>query len=177
MILDKHKIIFVHINRTGGTSIEKFFNSKLHDHSCAQHILAEVGKEKWNEYFKFSIVRNPWDRLVSAYSRRVKCNELCSSVTFKDWFFEIRNEWWVVQSNWLNSDLDHVGRFENLNLTYELICNKCNLKNKIQHINKTKHFHYSFYYNKEMIYLVEKICKKDINKFKYSYFRHPRIYL
>ena len=77
MILDDHKILFIHIPRTGGTSVEKFFEFKTHDNLLstqssirnAQHLtLKEYTQEiDIEKYFKFTIVRNPWDRLLSWY--------------------------------------------------------------------------------------------------------------
>lgn len=68
MISDEFKCIFVHINKTAGSSVEVFFE----EYPRAQHVVTtkcieEYGKRKWNKYFKFSIVRNPWDRLLSWY--------------------------------------------------------------------------------------------------------------
>ena len=72
MILHDKKIIFVHIPRTGGTSVEKYFNFKF-DHGwkpeTAQHLTLEEYDNHYDikNYFKFTIVRNPWDRLLSWY--------------------------------------------------------------------------------------------------------------
>lgn len=68
MISDEFKCIFVHINKTAGSSIEVFFG----EYPRAQHVVTtkcieEYGRKKWNKYFKFSVVRNPWDRLLSWY--------------------------------------------------------------------------------------------------------------
>jgi len=71
MILRDKKILFVHIPRTGGVSVEKYFNWESgvgwKDSDLAQHLTLE--EYSWNndlnDYFKFSFVRNPWDRLVS----------------------------------------------------------------------------------------------------------------
>jgi len=72
MILPHKKIIFIHIPRTGGTSVEKYFNFKPSVDwkiKTAQHLtLKEYGDHyELDDYFKFSIVRNPWDRLISWY--------------------------------------------------------------------------------------------------------------
>ena len=72
MILPRKKIIFIHIPRTGGTSVEKYFNFK-HEAgwkpATAQHFTLEEYSKHYDldKYFKFSIVRNPWDRLMSWY--------------------------------------------------------------------------------------------------------------
>ena len=69
MISDKHKLIFIHIPKCAGCSIEKIFNSSMMDHQTALEIKSKHA-EKWNSYFKFTIVRNTWERLVSIYHFR-----------------------------------------------------------------------------------------------------------
>ena len=75
MVLDDLGLIFVHITRTGGTSIEVALAgqdwwqiSPQTKHLSARQIRIQVGEEKWSDYFKFSIVRNPWDRVVSMFA-------------------------------------------------------------------------------------------------------------
>ena len=72
MICHKHKCIFVHIQRCGGTSMEKAivgYDLWQSDERREKHILASQAKalyaDYWDNYFKFSFVRNPWDRMVS----------------------------------------------------------------------------------------------------------------
>ena len=87
MISDEHKSIFIHIPKTGGVSIKYLLSKKYEyedqeqwiedvrkkqmfapiDHLDARESLALYGKEKWDEYFKFAFVRNPWDLAVSLY--------------------------------------------------------------------------------------------------------------
>ena len=72
----KHKFIFIHIPKNAGTSIRNSFNingydkqvvSKRYPHSTCSEIKKYCGDEIWNSYYKFSFVRNPFDRLVSFY--------------------------------------------------------------------------------------------------------------
>ena len=70
MILEKPKLLFIHIPRTGGSSIENFFNfcpCAPMNKKESQYSTLEESKEycKIENYFKFTIVRNPWDRLLS----------------------------------------------------------------------------------------------------------------
>ena len=71
MINHKYKFIFIHIPKTGGTSIEQVFYSKSNktDVPCKHYTLKmlERGNLVPKDYFKFSFVRNPWDMTVSQY--------------------------------------------------------------------------------------------------------------
>ena len=64
MILKKEKIIYVHINKTAGSSIEIAFDNQQ---PPKQHLAFRHYCEKYDtkKYFTFSFVRNTWDRMVS----------------------------------------------------------------------------------------------------------------
>ena len=65
--------IFIHINKTGGTSIEKALGLEK-DHLTASEKKTAIGKQKWKKIYSFAFVRNPWDKVVSHYHHRVKMN-------------------------------------------------------------------------------------------------------
>ncbi len=71
MIIDELKLVFVHIQKTGGNSISKALGQSTgHStkHFTAAQLRSLAGEDAWNAYFKFAFVRNPWDRLVSWWS-------------------------------------------------------------------------------------------------------------
>ena len=75
IISEKGKFIFVHIQKTAGKTIEGVIKKNYPDskfwygrHGHAINGIKEIGQEKWDEYFTFAFVRNPWDRLVSWYA-------------------------------------------------------------------------------------------------------------
>ena len=69
------EFIFLHVPRTGGTSIRKSLGSSCElivqagDHEDMADIRRVIGRNSsiWQDYVKFAFVRNPWDRLVSAF--------------------------------------------------------------------------------------------------------------
>lgn len=82
-ISHKYKAIFVHIQRTGGNSIQRIFEEFDPDlietvpvdpsknrtkHCYISDIKAAVDEAVFSSYTKFCVVRNPFDRMVSWYS-------------------------------------------------------------------------------------------------------------
>ena len=81
MISHDFKTIFVHIPKTGGTSIEAMFGFAEYD-KFGLLTKDKVGKGKhwgakeyyqywedfYKDYFKFTVVRNPWERDLSLYN-------------------------------------------------------------------------------------------------------------
>ena len=75
----KHKILFLHIPKAAGSSINALIKSLDPDsgalceraHESASHIY-EKHPNEFKEYFKFAVVRNPWARAVSLYHYRQK---------------------------------------------------------------------------------------------------------
>lgn len=81
-ISDEYGIIFIHIPKTGGTTIEYLFeiqgtveNLLSYDYiesPAYQHLTYDMLKQrvpafKFDTYMKFAFVRNPWERLVSTF--------------------------------------------------------------------------------------------------------------
>jgi chondroitin 4-sulfotransferase 11 len=77
---DKHKIIFFHIPKTGGSSIELAFglftfnngyridnNIKAMQHFTWEEYKNYLGQKKYDEYYKFTIIRNPYNKVISDY--------------------------------------------------------------------------------------------------------------
>ncbi len=67
MISHKHRCIFVHIPKTAGNSVRKAFGLRWQDHQDISCYARELDGRTFRTYFKFAIVRNPWERLLSDY--------------------------------------------------------------------------------------------------------------
>lgn len=171
MVSNKHKCIFIHIPKVAGQSIELFFlNLNKLDWSTREELLLKpnsnpkkgpprlahlksneyldlkhVSHKDYNNFYKFSFVRNPWDRLVSLY----KFSKINQSISFQRFVKKIlpkliKNEKWfygkqydfIYHKNKLN--VDFVGKFENLHQDFSTVCDKLNIKfNELPHKNKS----------------------------------------
>lgn len=197
MIIDENrKIIFSRHQKTGSTSIvkalglriyerfpnqkelNKFIQSKTGLRYDGHHVpLYELKKtypdiyRKRNDYFKFSFTRNPWDKLVSAWKFLQRRKYKPSKCNFKE--FVKKNTVWIgVEMNTIDfsNGCDFIGKFENLQEDFDFICEKIGEpKKKLGHFNKTKHDHYTSYYDDETREIVQKKYAKDIEYFGYKF--------
>tara|TARA_Y100001963_G_scaffold156262_1_gene249419 strand:- start:2620 stop:3201 length:582 start_codon:yes stop_codon:yes gene_type:complete len=187
----------MHINKTAGTSIEvaldgwKPHSSDPEKHMNVKSIVEKHGEELWEKYFTFTFVRNPWDRMVSMFFWRKRVKFIPKELEFKE--FVMDWEYWKMfrikdsndrdfvekkiltslpQLEWFDPKfkLDFVGRFENVQKDFDLVCDKLNIKKiKLQNRYKTFHDHYSLYYDKETINKIKKIWGVDIKAFNYQF--------
>ncbi len=72
MINHQYRCIFVHIPKTAGKSINRFFGMRWQNHKDLFRYAEELEPRVFAGYFKFAIVRNPWDRMLSEYNFQKK---------------------------------------------------------------------------------------------------------
>lgn len=82
--------VFVHINKCGGTSMERALGLPFINHATALEHRSVLGERRWSNRFVFSLVRNPYFRLASMYlyqSSAQSCK--VSTGDFTRWLEEI----------------------------------------------------------------------------------------
>jgi hypothetical protein len=204
VISHAHRCIFVHIPRTGGTSIENViwpgerteadlwmgFVSKYRNkyqtgglqHLLATQIRREVGDGLFTAYFKFTFVRNPWDRAVSQYmlTRRRKDLQEYIGMSGGDSFeryLELisRREHvqWTPQHRFIFDGegrllVDYVGRFESLERDAAGVFERIGVGGALPHAHATERLSTATYYNRCTIERVAQIYAQDIEVFGYS---------
>lgn len=206
MISHKYKCIFVHIPKCGGTSIEDviwpgprtvqdLWKGQVDDvnkyqtggmqHLFARHIRQEVGDEIFNSYFKFAIVRNPWDKVVSQFVRtkyrrrdlrkKLGVRKSVDLATYLKAIRRVTNVQWDAQHKFLEDDkgeliVDYVGRFEQLEKEFSHISGVIGLPPlSLPHMKKSERSHYRDYFDAESRAAAADIYRRDIEKFGYEF--------
>lgn len=129
------------------------------------------------DFFKFAVVRNPWDRMVSRYFYSKKISKKFINFSFNEFLnYDLKNNANVLNQynfctdNKDNFCLDKVIKFENLNEDFNKISSKIfNKKDMLSHFNKSDHKQYREYYNHKMKDKIYNFCKKDIEFFEYEF--------
>jgi len=65
------KLIFIHIPKCAGCSVKRYFNMKTEVDNHESAFMAKKRCEYWNEYTKFTVVRNPWEAELSFFFHRL----------------------------------------------------------------------------------------------------------
>lgn len=213
MISHEHKLIFIHIPKCAGSSIKNHIfgdirmdwktpnyellygwcpKRKIHlQHATAKQLLEMdlIKEEIWNEYFKFTIVRNPWDRAYSDYlwimqDRNIKGSfrqYITKTGDFEPYLtnsetMDFRGDHLIPQTDFFSQKgklkMDFVGSFENLAKDMTIVNQKSHLANPFdshEKNNKNRLSHYSLFYTKSRKELVDHYYSEDIEQLNYSF--------
>lgn len=190
MIDHQYKFIFIHISKTGGTSIEHALNPNVpldkpsisdatgNTRFIGKHWSAKRYKrehsDEYKNYFTFAFVRNPWDRMLSNYKFLKLIDWIdCSFdewITNPTWGFDAYSYEGMICDNSGLIIVDYIGKFETLQQDFNIVCDKIGIsQQQLPHTNKTKHKHYTEYYDDETREIVAEKYKKDIEYFGYEF--------
>lgn len=175
-----------------GKWIHRSMNSEnFHQHDSAIAIRDKIGPDIWNSYFKFSIARNPWDRVVSLFNWKGRndpglrprkrfyhrigfpYDEL--GITRKLFSEFVNSDWKTNDSFYIIDDelcVDFIIRYENLAHDFSGICKRVGLDNiSLPHLKSgfRQGFHYSEYYDEASRSVVAERHKNDIRFFGYRF--------
>lgn len=180
--------IFLHINKTAGTSVLRAIGIPVKQHRTAREIIERIGMEKWQSAWKFAFVRNPWDRAVSLYEYRrgkdrtgIASNEL----SFTEWACRVFGDdpdprynnnprSFQPQCDWLKDShgdiaIDFIGRFERLADDFSRVAEKIAPGAGLQHLNASRRENYTTYYDSMSRKAVARWFAEDIDRFGYTF--------
>ena len=196
VINHQYKCIFIHIQRTAGSYIENLVDGKDWWHETVRqekHLLASQARELysgyWDDYFKFSIVRNPWARIVSCLkwpqhfgvkningridlSDYKKKYSFPNTVEYDHRFHKLSDipngQEGYGYSNILNENLDFIATYENLQNDAEFIFDRIGLNKKFKFIQGASQ-NYRKYFTKQSQNDIEAMYYKDNIKYGYEF--------
>lgn len=208
MISNTKRFIMVHIPRTGGTQVEAWLghygitlkgehnrHSMYFKHAFARDIRRMMGT-LYEEYFKFSVVRNPWDWVVSNYMFN-RGLHLCyvSGTRYeilrtpgqippwaKDMTFDHWLRWWLdeFQPTQVGMLLDDVGRplmnevykFESLRDDIQRLCTRLGLQIVERPADTRSHGRdpdYRSYYSERSRQWVAEHFRREVEQYGYAF--------
>lgn len=212
MICHRYKCVFIHIPKNAGQSIEHVFLELLnltwetraplllrpndkpelgpprlaHLHADEYVRYDYMPQEMYDDYFKFTFVRNPWSRIISIY-KHLGFNRKCDFKTFlmgvfsdtifndKHWFVGPQCEYVCAE----NGDFlpNFVGRFEDLQNGFNHVCQEIGLSAiQLPHANKSGTSDSKFGFCVRPMQLVTNILRSISKKTIPSYDRYQDYY-
>ncbi len=172
MICREYSCLYVHIPKTAGQSIEQFFMDRLgldwetdrdrlllgnnadpargteklsHLSAIEYTRCGYVDQATFDELFKFSFVRNPWERIVSEYryrnyfhhrSFRDFLQHRLPQPGWSDKYRHIMPQYDMLHDADGQLQVDFVGRFENLQADFARVCTRLGIADsKLPHRN------------------------------------------
>jgi hypothetical protein len=196
------RYVFIHIPKCAGTSIHRALGilhdrlslpvdpKRYHKHSKACDVRRILGPI-WDQSFKFSMIRNPWDLMVSSYHwwlthaaryrslavQTAQVREMGSFAKFMQSKFGtkmINEQPGEELLDWISDDhkitVDLVGRYETLDQDWIRICEKLG----VEHIplgreNRVARADYQSFYDEASKRSVAERFSKTIELFGYEF--------
>jgi chondroitin 4-sulfotransferase 11 len=196
----RYNCLFVHIPRTAGTTVEKILGihrewptldlDVLHGALVLgnqEYQLQHLSFREASQFlpkctgnrFAFTFVRNPWDRMVSAYfwlggrgiekEFEIFVDRACEIVNSRQ-ELEGRNCHFRPQVEFLDAQIYFVGRFESFYSDLNKVLTELRVSARnIPHELKTSHGLYAKYYSDRLRKRVASTYESDIDAFKYTF--------
>lgn len=156
---------------TGGGPAHHF------NHTSAELLKRRLEAEAFDEYYKFCVVRNPWDRAVSLfYWQKQHSPHLPETLTFEDFLTQASPDILTNTSIYMLGNkpaVDRFIRFENLKEEWPELLDSLGLERvelpRAKSYSRKKREHYSLMYNDSSISLIAKHCHWEIDRFGYEF--------
>lgn len=179
-------VIFIHINKTGGSSIERALGLPF-QHRTAMDIREDIGAARWQGRFKFAFVRNPWDKVASHYRFRVKTDQTGlgeSRLEFSEWVKRAYGDrdpryydnplMFMPQLDWISDEdgqvaVDFIGRFERLADDFQEVCRRIGVHATLPHLKSSGDHDYRDAYDEAARAIVADRFARDLEHFGYTF--------
>ena len=195
---DKYGIVFLHIPKTAGSALLKHaFDSEHNGHYRPVHYY-DYSASKFLSYKKIAVVRNPWDRIVSAfhylkqdvgggkYALKFAQEWLGDIDKFEDFILRMqsdvkfrfamlkwdhfRPQWDFISYNGVYC-VDLLGRYEDIDGFYSVLCAELGMEwRELKKTNSSKRaVSYRDYFDVNARNFVAEIYSEEIEFLKYEF--------
>lgn len=185
------KSIFIHVPKCAGTSVsDAFYPGNSIGHRPASWYQTRF-PEEYNNYFTYSFTRNPWDRLVSAYTylrsqeNTRQDGEWAKMLNQYDSFDSFVLDWVCAENiskkihfcpqylyicdNFGAVSLDYVGKLESFSDDFVHVAKQLGISAELKNLNRSRNDDYRCYYKDKTIEHVANVYQRDIQLFNYSF--------
>lgn len=200
MISFQKRFLFIHIPKTAGNSIQSVLgdysedqlvalrkeqdgierfglrnpNYKIRKHSTLREYRDTLGDEQFRKLYRFTCVRNPWDRMVSYYFTPTQSPESWDRKKFRGIISKVVSIADYLRLNENEEDpfanVDYIMRFENLADDFCTLCNQLKISPAtLPQYNRSTREHYSKYYDDELREFVATRFAAEIERFGYTF--------
>lgn len=152
-------------------------------HVWASRLRDGVDETFFDNAFKFSFVRNPWDWQVSLYHwyrdhPEHRMHDMISKMSFADYAkWRAETPPLYYQLSYLMDEggkmlVDEIGRFENLKEDFARICARIGVTPQLQRVNTTQSRSgrdFRYYYDDTSRELIGETYKRDVEAFGYCF--------
>lgn len=174
----EHRHVFIHVPKTGGTSMSHLPWIRGGDHGRARDLVPQAP-----QYFSWGFVRCPYDRLVSVYHAAVQHGQRWPAVeeagSFAEFVRRIGVGRWQVaphalpMTHFLCGDsgrvvVDFVGRFERIEADFGEVCRRLGQEERLPHRNATDHPPWPELYTPDLVAIVNRVYASDFTTFGYE---------
>jgi hypothetical protein len=202
MISFQKRFLFVHIPKTAGNSIQSVLrdysedelvalrseqdgierfglrnpNYKVKKHSTLAEYLVALGETQFGDLYRFTCVRNPWDRMVSYYFTPTQNTVPWAPKKFRNVIVKALPVADYLRLSERDNDpfenVNYIMRFENLVDDFRTVCRALDISpTTLPQHNRSNREHYSRYYNDELRELVRARFTAEIERFGYTFER------
>lgn len=201
-----HRCIFVAMPKTGTHSVRQalrehlgpddleqvglFVNKRFpfdeiarigHGHLSVRQVRPSLGDAVCDAYFKFTFVRNPFDRFVSYcafMTRQQGAFDRDPQGTMRRILFELRPmdhvhfqpQYTLLTNDAGELEMDFIGRVERMQDDYDAICARIGIPSRpLDKVNGSRRGDYRQYYDRALMDGVAELYRGDLERFGYTF--------
>ncbi len=201
-----HRYLFVAMPKTGTHSVRQalrehlgpadieqvglFVNKRFpfdeiarigHGHLSVRQVRPFLGDAVCDDYFKFTFVRNPFDRFVSYcafMTRQQGAFDRDPQGTMRHILFELRPmdhvhfqpQYTLLTNDAGELEMDFIGRVERMQDDYDAICARIGIPSRpLDKVNGSRRGDYRQYYDRALMDGVAELYRGDLERFGYTF--------